>query len=157
MPRVTSDSQMKSSELFKKRFNSLVAELDCSIYEFAEKAKVSRGVVTRAAIYGIIPSVRLLIKICDYLKVSLEYILGLTDTKYFEAAQEPSTFHARIEELRRENKTTYSKIGTQMPFDTNLFYDWQRVKTIPSLEYLIAIARHFNVSIDYLLGRTDIK
>ena len=44
-----------------------------------------------------------------------------------------------------------------MPFDTNLFYDWQRVKTIPSLEYLIAIARHFNVSIDYLLGRTDIK
>ena len=31
----------------------------------------------------------------------------------------------------------------------------QRAKTLPSLEYLEAIADYFNVSIDYLLGRTD--
>ena len=42
-----------------------------------------------------------------------------------------------------------------MPFTKNFFYEWQRAKTLPSLEYLEAIADYFKVSIDYLLGRTD--
>ena len=42
-----------------------------------------------------------------------------------------------------------------MPFPNSYFYDWQREKTLPSLEYLRAIAEYFKVSIDYLLGRTD--
>ncbi len=155
MSRVPSDSQMKSSELFKKRLNSLIAEQDCSIYEFADRAKVSRGVVARAAIHGIIPSVKLLIKICDYLKISLEYLLCLTDDKNFEPANPPSAFHDRLDELCFEYKVKYSQIGMRMPFSVNLFYDWRRAKTIPSLEYLMAIAKYFSVSVDYLLGRTD--
>lgn len=155
MPRVTSDSQMKSSELFRKRINELIANQDCSIYEFAERANVGKGVITRAAIHGIIPSVRLLIKIADALNISLEYMIGLTDTMAFDLSQNQSAFHQRIQELCQEKGVKYSQIGTQMPFSTNLFYDWQREKTLPSLEYLIAIAKYFKVTIDYLLGRTD--
>ncbi|HIV63485.1 MAG TPA: transcriptional regulator [Firmicutes bacterium] len=157
MAKVTSDSHMRSSETFRIRLNSLIADLDCSIYEFADKANVSKGVLTRAALYGIIPSVRPLIKIADCLCVSLEYLLGLTDNTFYEPAPSPSTFHIRLAELCGERNVKYSEIGALMPFSANLFYDWQREKTIPSLEYLLALAEYFKVSPDYLLGRTDHK
>ncbi len=155
MSRVPSSSQMKSSDEFKKRFNAIIAEQDCSIYEFAEKAGVSRGVVTRAAIYGIIPSVKILIRICNYLKVSFDYIACMSDDKAFEPSQEQTTFHERIILLCERKKLNFSQVALHMPFDKNLFYDWQRVKTLPSLEYLCAIAKYFDVSLDYLLGRSD--
>jgi bacteriophage CI repressor helix-turn-helix domain len=49
------------------------------------------------------------------------------------------------------------QIAYKMPFPENFFYEWKRRGTIPSLENLIAIAQYFDVSIDYLLGRTDDK
>lgn len=155
MSRVPSDSLFKSSELFKRRLNEAIADSDCSIYEFAKKAEVSKGVITRASIYGIIPSVRPLIKIADTVELSLEFLLGLSDVSAFTIAIPKSSFHVRLKELCLERKVKYSQIGKHMPFSTNLFYDWLRENTIPSLEYLIAIANYFEVSIDYLLGRTD--
>ncbi|RXZ61620.1 hypothetical protein ESZ91_04280 [Candidatus Borkfalkia ceftriaxoniphila] len=157
MSRVPSDSHLKTSDLFKKRLNELIADLDCSIYEFAPKAHVSKGVITRATIYGIIPSVKPLIKIADTCEVSLEYLLGLTNETIFSPSILKVPFHIRINELRLERGVKFSQIGKQMPFSTNLFYDWQREHTLPSLEYLLAIANYFEVSIDYLLGRTDDK
>ena len=140
MSRVPSDSHLKTSDLFKKRLNELIADLDCSIYEFAPKAHVSKGVITRATIYGIIPSVKPLIKIADTCEVSLEYLLGLTNETIFSPSILKVPFHIRINELRLERGVKFSQIGKHMPFSTNLFYDWQREHTLPSLEYLLAIA-----------------
>lgn len=83
MSRVPSDPHFKTSNIFKKRLNALIADLDCSIYEFAQKANISVGVITRATIYGITPSVKPLIKIADTCDVSLHFLLGLTDVTIF--------------------------------------------------------------------------
>lgn len=157
MSRVISDTQMRVSEIFRIRLNALIADCDCSIYEFAEKANISRGVITRAAIYGIILSVKPLIKMADTLNVSLEYLLGLTDNNSFEPSTSQTTFHQRLQSLCSENNLKFSQLGKHMPFNVNLFYDWQREHTLPSLDYLIAIAYYFSVSPDYLLGRSDDK
>ena len=87
----------------------------------------------------------------------MEYLLGLTNETIFSPSFLKVPFHIRINELRLERGVKFSQIGKQMPFSTNLFYDWQREHTLPSLEYLLAIANYFEVSIDYLLGRTDDK
>ena len=155
MSRVISDSQMRCSEMFRKRLNAQIAGQDCSIYEFAERANVSKGVVVRAAIYGIVPSLRPLIKIADTLHISLEYLLGSVERGFFEPAIVQSCFHERIKALCAERGLKFSQLAKFMPFSANLFYDWQREGTLPSLDYLIAIAAYFNVCIDYLLGRTD--
>ena len=44
-----------------------------------------------------------------------------------------------------------------MPFANNSFSEWFAKGTLPSLDYLKALAEYFNVSADYLLGRTDDK
>ena len=157
MSRVISDTQMRVSEIFRIRLNALIADFDCSIYEFAERAKISRGVITRAAIYGIIPSVKPLIKIADTLNIFLTYLLGLTDNNSFDPSISQTSFHERIQSLCSENNLKFSQLGKHMPFNVNLYYDWQREHTLPSLDYLLAIADYFSVSPDYLLGRSDDK
>lgn len=56
-----------------------------------------------------------------------------------------------------EKNTKYSVIAHYMPFTKNYFYEWEKSGTIPSWEYLKALAEYFKVSPDYLLGRTDYK
>lgn len=156
MSKIPSSSK-KISLAFQERLNFLISEQDCSKYEFALNIGIGREVITRATIYGIIPSLQSLIKIADYLNVSLKYLLGESDNSFFYKADNPTTFSKRLEELAIENGVKYSQISHKMPFPYSYFYDWLRTDTMPSLEYLEALADYFKVSIDYLLGRTDDK
>lgn len=155
MPKILSDSEKRISPEFQKRLAALIDEQECSKYQFAAAVQISVSVITRAVIYGIVPSLKVLIKIADYLNLSLPYLLGETDERYFYKSQNPSTFHERLEALAREKGAKYSQIAYQMPFSKNFFYEWQRVKTLPSYDYLKVLAEYFKVSTDYLLGRTD--
>lgn len=40
----------------------------------------------------------------------------------------------------------YSQIAHSMPFTKNYFYEWEKNRTIPSLEYLKCLADYFKVS-----------
>ena len=157
MSRIPTETEKRISPQFKKRLNDLIDDLEITKYEFAKLVNVSVPVITRATIYGIIPSLRPLIKIADYFHVSLEYLLGDVEKDNFYQSENPTTFHVRLAELTNEKGTTYAEIAHRMPFTKTYFYEWQKDKTLPSLEYLIALADDFHVSIDYLLGRTDYK
>jgi hypothetical protein cdifQ_04001071 len=152
---IPAETEKRISPQFKKRLNELIEDLEITKYEFSKLVKISVPVITRATIYGIIPSLRPLIKMADYFHVSLEYLLGDVDKDNFYQSDNPTTFHIRLAELTKEKETTYAEIAHRMPFTKTYFYEWQQQKTLPSLEYLIALAEDFHVSIDYLLGRTD--
>lgn len=155
MPKTPENSEYKISYKFQERLIQLIDEHDYKTYEFAELACVSKGIIGRATVYGIIPSVRTLIKIANFFNVSLLYLLGEVDHDDFYASDHPTTFQTRLEELSQQKNISYSKIAHDMPFPRSFFFDWQRKGTLPSLDYLIAIAEYFDVSVDYLLGRTE--
>lgn len=157
MSRIPIDSVKKISIEFRNRLLELIDEQEITKAEFAKKAGVSISVINRALIYGIIPSLRPLIKIADYLNISLTYLLAETDNEFFYKSEHPITFYARLDELMKLKGTTYSKLANKMPFHKSFFYEWKNRNTLPSLEYLQTLADYFNVSIDYLLGRTDEK
>lgn len=155
MSKIPADAQKRISKEFQKRLLDFMAEEEMTNEEFAAAVGISKTVLLRASIYGIIPSVRILIKLADYLNVSLEYLLGEKEEYAFCKAINPSSFHIRLDELSEMRKVKYSQIAHKMPFSRNFFYEWKRMNTLPSLEYLQALAMYFDVSIDYLLGRTD--
>lgn len=157
MPKIPTETEKRISPAFQERLLELIDELECTKYQFAAKVQVSVAVITRATIYGIIPSLKILIKLADYLNVPLLYLLGETDERSFDPTQKAETFHVRLQQLTEEKQTKYSKIAHTMPFSKNFFYEWQRTKTLPSLDYLKALAEYFKVSVDYLLGRTDYR
>ena len=155
MARRPEDFEVKTSVSFQKRLTSIIDENDCGRKEFAVYAGVNKEVITRAVVYGIIPSVKSLIKIADKIGVSIEYLLGESEDKIFYKAEKPTSFHERIKQLTEERGIKFSELSNKMPFAKNSIYEWMRTKGLPSLEYLKIMAGYFGVTVDYLLGRTD--
>ena len=149
------EGNINISEKFKKRIIQIIDEQDCAKKDFPKFVGVSKDVIIRAANYGIVPSVKILIRIADKVNVSLPYLLGETNNTEFYLSENPTTFHVRLEQLANEKGEKFSKIANHMPFAYNSIYEWMRTKGLPSLEHIKPLADYFNVSIDYLLGRTD--
>lgn len=157
MARIPQDTENRISYKFRMRLIMIIAEKDMTKEAFAEAAHVNKEIITRATVYGIVPSIRSLIKIADFLNCSIPYLLGETDDKSFDAAKAPSDFHSRLEELKQEHGVRDCDILKTMSCPANSFAEWRRNKSIPSLQYLRQIADFFKVTIDYLLGRTDFR
>lgn len=155
MTKIALEIGNRVSAKFQARLLEIIEEKQCSKRVFAANVGVSKDVIIRGTIYGIIPSLQSLITIADALDLSLAYLLGESDEIKFYRAERPSSFSVRIVELSKEKGVKFSQISHSMPFPNSYFYDWMREGTLPSLEYLRAIADYFSVSLDYLLGRTD--
>ncbi|EAE4235057.1 TPA_asm: XRE family transcriptional regulator [Listeria monocytogenes] len=61
----------------------------------------------------------------------------------------------RIKKICSDRGTTVSKLENDLGFGENTIYQWK--KRTPSVERVQKVADYLNVSVDYLLGRTDIK
>lgn len=156
MPRnPTIHPTQRISPEFQDRLNSIIKDKECTKYEFSSLVGVSKEVISRSCLYGIIPSLQSLIKIADYLNISISYLLGKTSNSNFIKSECNVSFHERLRSLANEKHKKYSEIARKMIFPESYFHDWIRTNTLPSLDYLIKIAEYFNVSPDYILGRTD--
>lgn len=158
MSKFPENAQYRISDTFRKRLKHLMFDNDCvSNKQFAELVGVSSPVITKAVNFGIVPSSRSLVKIADKLELSLPYLLGMTDKDEFVMADSPTTFDVRLAKLVEENDTNFGKLATKMSFPRTYMYDWIKDKTIPTIDYLLELSEYFGVSLDYLLGRSDIK
>ncbi|KQB82451.1 helix-turn-helix domain-containing protein [Leuconostoc lactis] len=61
----------------------------------------------------------------------------------------------RLRELRLENAETQLDLSVELDFDAQEISRYERGVVLPSLKRLITIADYFDVSIDYLVGRSD--
>lgn len=157
MARVPQETEKRISYEFRLRLLSIIAEKDITKENFAIESHVNKEIITRATVYGIIPSVRSLVKIANYLNFSIPYLLAETDDKTFYMSEHASNFKIRFEELKHEFNVKDCEILKAMSCPANSLSEWRRNDTIPSLQYLKEIASFFDVSIDYMLGRTDYK
>lgn len=62
----------------------------------------------------------------------------------------------RIIELLKERGITQRQLADAIKVSTGNISDWKSGKAKPSIEVLSRIAEYFSVSIDYLVGRTDV-
>ena len=64
-------------------------------------------------------------------------------------------FSDRLKELRKEKKLKQTDMATFLEITTRHYQDCEYGKVTPSATMLIKLADYFDVSTDYLLGRTD--
>lgn len=62
----------------------------------------------------------------------------------------------RIKELRRQQHITQLKLAMDLHMTQNTISRYENGEREPGISELIRIADYFHVSIDYLVGRTDI-
>ncbi len=142
--------------IFQKRIRELAYETELKNVDIAKAGNFDYRALSNALVYGITPTTSTLIKMADYFKVSMDYLLGRTETNdYIESSNE--NFQVRFEKLCKEKGVTHYKVSKDCCFDKSNITRWLKKGYLPTIESLILITEYFNVSIDYILGRSDFR
>lgn len=64
-------------------------------------------------------------------------------------------FSERIKQLRSTNKISSQKLADTIGISRPAISQFENAANAPSVDTLCALADYFDVSIDYLVGRTD--
>ena len=63
----------------------------------------------------------------------------------------------RLKELRLERGYTQSQIAIYSDITETAYQNYELMQRVPRVEVLVKIADFYNVSLDYLTGRTNTK
>lgn len=143
---------------FVKNFKTLIDCEGITLSDIHKATGISKAQLGKYFAGSYEPSITNLVKICDYFNCSLDYILGLTiDEKlYFKSQpQNAELFIKRYYELLKINNTSHAEVCRKANCNRNNLVYWKHNKTFPTLEILRKFAEILNVSIDYLIGRSD--
>lgn len=148
---------MRISEEFQKRFKELAAETGLESKTLtAEKIGMTYVTFSKAYNYGIVPKISVLVKICDFFDVSADYILARTDDERFTKSESGQTFKDRLTLLKeRKGLKSFYELADKVHIHKSNISQWLTKNYLPEIESLEILADYFDVSLDYLLGRTD--
>ncbi len=63
----------------------------------------------------------------------------------------------RLKELREEKSITQVRLGIELGVSQETISGYEINKAVPPADMLIKLADYLDTSVDYLLGRTDVK
>lgn len=66
-------------------------------------------------------------------------------------------FYKRLKNIRNQHNLSQKKLAEELGYARTTISNYEQNIRIPSLQTITEIADYFNVSVDYLLGRTKIK
>lgn len=64
-------------------------------------------------------------------------------------------FKEHLKKVRKEKKCTQKQVATAIGVAERNYQEWEYGKTKPGFDSLLALADYFDVSLDYLVGRSD--
>ncbi len=67
-----------------------------------------------------------------------------------------SVLYQRIKQLCSRKGITIAKLESDLGFGNSSIKKWEK-NSSPSIDKIVKVATYFDVSIDYLMGRTDIE
>lgn len=67
------------------------------------------------------------------------------------------SFHQRLRELRLNKNLNQGHVAKALGYGYSAISNYESGRNEPSIKDLILLAKFFNVSVDYLIGATDIQ
>ena len=64
-------------------------------------------------------------------------------------------FYVHLRAIRKSFKATQKQVAVAVGVTERNYQDWEYGNTKPGFDALIALADYFDVSLDYLVGRSD--
>lgn len=125
-------------------------------YRLAEASGCNKTAVNNWLYQRQTPSTRALMRLADYMNVSLDYMLGLTDRKGLIRSGTTEKFTRRITSLRLPENISSYRIAKECGMGTSAVSKWNDMKRLPRLEVLVRLSEIFDCSVDYLVGRTNV-
>ena len=67
-----------------------------------------------------------------------------------------NALYERIKFLCKKHNITISQLESYLGFGSSSIKKWEKTSS-PSVDKIVKVANYFNVTLDYLMGRTDIE
>ncbi len=138
---------------FAETLNDLLFERNLTPETFAKEVCIDRSLVYRYMRKECLPSLTNFIKISDYLNCSTDFLLGLSPTDSCTGFKSAPKFSDSFKKILAENNLTRYALVKKSRFAQQSVDDWYHGKRTPNVENALDIAKYFNCSMDYLLGR----
>ena len=97
-------------------------------------------------------------KLSNYYNVSIDYLFELTPiTNYQNSNKEinPNLSSQRLKEFRKDNNLTQVKLAEILNTVHPTITNYEKGKNLIPTAFLYTICKKYNISADYLLGKTD--
>lgn len=101
-----------------------------------------------------LPNFKDFVALIEFFHCSADFLVGRTEYPMRETRYKPvQPFGARLRSILAErNETQYTFIKTTK-ISWSIFHGWLTGKSLPSVDNLLKLAKHFGCSVDFLLGR----
>lgn len=97
-------------------------------------------------------------KLVNYYKVSFDYITGLSDVKdYYDGDISIKVLKERIRESRINNHLSQEEAAHIIGDKQSTYWNYESGNSIIPISKLYLLAKFYNISIDYFVGKTDDK
>ena len=141
-----------------KRIDDLRTDNDLKIREIADILKISiDNYFDYANGRSNFPLEKLNL-LANYFKVNFDYITGLSDIKKaYPENIDLNTLKQRIKQIRKENKLSQEKAANIIGDKQSTYWNYESGNSIIPISKLYLLAKYYNVSIDYFVGKTSNK
>ena len=98
--------------------------------------------------------------LCDYYNVSMDYMLGLSNTRHYDVINtviDKSLIGKRLREFRIENNITQVELAKLLNTTHSTIGAYESGKTTILTAFAYEICKKYNISMDYLCGRINAK
>lgn len=106
-----------------------------------------------------IPTKRI-IELANLYEINIDYILKLTNTRFSTPKNDNidlKIIGTRLKEIRKEMGLTLRQLGNKLNCSYSVLGSYERGERLINCEILISFAKFSKYTIEYILGRTNIK
>lgn len=94
--------------------------------------------------------------LANYFNVSFDYITGLSDVKEkYDGNINIGTLKKRIKEIRIQKGFSQEKVARIIGDKQSTYWNYESGNSIIPISKLYLLAKFYNISIDYFVGKTD--
>lgn len=98
--------------------------------------------------------------LCNYYKVSMDYVLNLSKSNNYKNINELKELNkkeigAKIKMIREENSLTLRTLADELSTTSSTISAYETGKTLILTAFAYQICKKYKVSLDYLVGRTN--
>lgn len=147
---------METSYYIAVAIKKFLVEKGMKSYKLAEASGCNKTALNNWLYQRQMPSTKALSRLADYMNVSLDYMLGLTDDPRIIRSGTTEKFGRRIQSIIQPNDITSYRLAKECGVGTSAVSKWKDLKRVPSLETLMKLSSILGLKVDYLAGRTNV-
>lgn len=130
---------------------------DINVTRFAKQVGCRERCIARWLNGTNCPSTEYIIKVADSLNISVDYLFGRSKQPDYISANPRSSIAERLQSLVKISIFNRRQLSFLWGIEPSLLSKWMRGARIPKPDAIYKIADCFGCSMDYLLGRTDLR